>query len=249
MKYLNEILIEWNDSDIEDNGIVKSSDVRKKISNKKLFIVNDIKFNMIRIPDTDWMIGETPVTMGLWEKVVSTDAERHTTYSNPWGIYRKYDPLYPVCNVSYNDCVYFINELNSIFETSNFDIMPGWLWAKAFKEGGIKLPGEESVDIADDQDEDYTGMLEKYGWFGGDGIGIKEVATKSPDNLGIYDMIGNVWEICSSDDFSPLFFGGSCETDFSMFMSPGSYPFVGFKAQSKYTREDDTGFRLAYKIE
>lgn len=249
MKYLNEILIEWDDSDIKSNGIIKSSDVRKKISNKELFTAgNDIKFNMIRIPDTDWMIGETLVTMGLWKKVVSTESNGRI----PWdtALYREYNPLYPVCNVSYEDCVYFINKLNSIFKTSNFDIMPGWLWEKAFKEGGIKLPYEESVDIADDQDEDYIGMLEKYGWFGGDGIGIKEVATKSPDNLGIYDMIGNVWEICCSlDECNPELYGGSCETDSSMFFSHNSYPFIGFMAQSKYTREDDTGFRLAYKIQ
>ena len=246
MKYLNEILIEWNDSDIKSNGIVKSSDVREKISNKKLFAANDIKFNMIRIPDTDWMIGETPVTMGLWEKVVSTK-DGYT----PWdtALYRKYNPLYPVCNVSYNDCVYFINELNSIFKTSNFDIMPGWLWEKAFKEGGIKLPSKASVGIANDQDKDYIGMLEKYGWFGDD-TGIKEVATKLPDNLGIYDMIGNVWEICCSlDECNPELYGGSCDTDSSMFFYHNSYPFTGFTAQSKYVKGDDTGFRLAYKIQ
>ena len=53
MKYLNEILIEWNNSGIEDNGIIKTSDVKHKFDVKFVYFV-DSRNEDIRIFHQDW---------------------------------------------------------------------------------------------------------------------------------------------------------------------------------------------------
>lgn len=104
--------------------------------------------------------------------------------SNP--SYWKGDNL-PVESVSWDDCQEFIRKLNSM-TGQNFRLPTEAEWEFACRGGnnsrGYKYSGSNYID--------------NVAWYR-DNSGEKThpVATKSPNELGIYDMSGNVWEWCA----------------------------------------------------
>jgi formylglycine-generating enzyme required for sulfatase activity len=124
---------------------------------------------------SDFCIGETEVTQELWEAVMD---------SNP--SYFKGDNL-PVENVSWNDCQEFIRKLNQL-TGKNFRLPKEAEWEYAAR-GGKKSHGYK-----------YSGSntIGEVAWYK-DNSGNKThpVRTKSPNELGLYDMSGNVYEWCS----------------------------------------------------
>ena len=122
-----------------------------------------------------YYIGKTEVTQALWKAVMG---------SNP--SYWKGDNL-PVEQVSWVDCQEFIRKLNAL-NGQNFRLPTEAEWEFACRGGnnsrGYKYSGSNYID--------------NVAWYR-DNSGDKThpVATKSPNELGIYDMIGNVWEWCS----------------------------------------------------
>ena len=123
---------------------------------------------------SSYYIGKTEVTQALWKAVMG---------SNPSEF--KGDNL-PVENVSWNDCQKFIRKLNAL-TGQNFRLPTEAEWEFACRGGnnsrGYKYSGSNYID--------------NVAWYG-DNSGNKThpVATKSPNELGIYDMSGNVWEWC-----------------------------------------------------
>jgi len=122
-----------------------------------------------------YYIGKTVVTQALWEAVMG---------SNP--SYWKGDNL-PVERVSWDDCQEFIRKLNSL-TGQHFRLPTEAEWEFACRGGnnsrGYKYSGSNYID--------------NVAWYW-DNSGIKThpVATKLPNELGIYDMSGNVWEWCA----------------------------------------------------
>jgi formylglycine-generating enzyme required for sulfatase activity len=117
-------------------------------------------------------IGKTEVTQALWKAVMG---------SNP--SHFKGDNL-PVEQVSWNDCKTFISKLNSI-TGENFRLPTEAEWEYAAR-GGNKSHGYK-----------YSGSnnIGEVAWYDGNsGSKTHPVATKSSNELGIYDMSGNVLE-------------------------------------------------------
>ena len=115
------------------------------------------------------------VTQALWKAVMG---------SNP--SYSKGVNL-PVENVSWDDCQQFIKKLNSL-TGQNYRLPTEAEWEFAARGGnssrGYKYSGG-----------DY---IANVAWYDGDsGSKTHSVGTKSSNELGLYDMTGNVWEWCS----------------------------------------------------
>ena len=122
-----------------------------------------------------YYIGKTEVTQALWKAVMGSNPSKF-----------KGDDL-PVERVSWYDCQEFIRELNAL-TGQNFRLPTEAEWELACRGGnnsrGYKYSGSNYIDNVawyDGNSEDKT----------------HPVATKLPNELGLYDMSGNVWEWCS----------------------------------------------------
>lgn len=127
---------------------------------------------------SDYYIGETEVTQALWQTVMG---------SNP--SYFKGNNL-PVEQVSWYDCQDFIGRLNQI-TGENFSLPTEAQWEFAARGGnyskGYKYSGSNDIDaVAWYVDNAYDVQ----------DMGTRPVATKQANELGIYDMSGNVGEWC-----------------------------------------------------
>ena len=128
-----------------------------------------------RVTLSSYYIGKTEVTQALWEAVMG---------SNPSEF--KGDDL-PVEQVSWNVCQEFIRKLNAL-TGQNFRLPTEAEWEFACRGGnnsrGYKYSGSNYID--------------NVAWYClNSGEKTHPVATKLPNELGIYDMSGNVDEWCS----------------------------------------------------
>ena len=122
----------------------------------------------------NYYIGQTEVTQALWKAVMGSKPS-----------YYKGDNR-PVEQVSWNDCHEFITKLNSL-TGQKFRLPTEAEWEYAAR-GGKKSKGYQ-----------YSGSnnLDEVAWYGGNSsFQTHDVATKQPNELGVYDMSGNVWEWC-----------------------------------------------------
>ena len=123
---------------------------------------------------SDYYIGETEVTQELWVALMG---------SNP--SYNNDDDQCPVDDVSWFDCQKFIYHLNEL-TGERFSLPSEAQWEYAAR-GGNKSHGYI-----------YSGsnIIDEVAWYKKDMHTAHCVKTKAPNELGIYDMSGNVWEWC-----------------------------------------------------
>ena len=123
---------------------------------------------------SDYYIAEAEVTQELWMAVMGSNPSHFE------GAQR------PVEQTTWYDCQSFINKLNQM-TGMNFRFPTEAEWEFAARGGndsnGYKYSGS---DIIDD-----------VAWYSADGKKTGDVMTKKPNELGIYDMSGNVMEWCS----------------------------------------------------
>ncbi len=175
---------------------------------KKTFTVNGVSFTMILVEGgtftmggtseqgsnaesdekpahsvtlSDYYIGQTEVTQALWKAVMG---------NNP--AYFKNGDNYPVETVSWEDCQQFVQKLNSLLSAQlggkRFALPTEAQWEYTAR-GGNKSSGYK-----------YSGsntFLGSVAWYDDNSNSTTHpVATKYSNELGVYDMSGNVWEWC-----------------------------------------------------
>ena len=167
---------------------------------RKTIIVNGVSFTMVKvdggtftmgatqeqkyaerdeIPIHDvtlstYYMGETEVTFALWHAVMTDNACEAGVENFPKG------------GLSWDDCQEFIAKLNQLTGyTFRLPTEAEWEYAA---RGGKKSQGYM-----------YAGsnMLDEVAWYRDNSEGMSHaVAQKKPNELGLYDMCGNVYECC-----------------------------------------------------
>lgn len=163
-------------------------------------------------------LADTPCTQALWVAVMGDNPSAYPS------------PQRPVEKVSWDDVQRFLEKLN--------DLVPGL---------GARLPTEaewEHACRAGTKGATY-GVLDDVAWYSGNGGGdtTRDVGHKLPNDWGLYDMLGNVYEWCADgyrqyisepvtdpEGFGPkrVYRGGSwsnvarsCRAAFRLWFGPG----------------------------
>ena len=163
---------------------------------ERVFNVNGVSFKMIKVESGtfdmgdyksslcpihsitlshDYFVGETPVTQALWLAVMGNNPSSFKGTQNP------------VENVNWNYCEEFIKNLNHK-TNCKFRLPTEAEWEFAAR-GGTNSNGYE-----------FSGSnnIQEVAWYNGNsGSKTHPVKQKKPNELGIYDMSGNVWELCN----------------------------------------------------
>jgi formylglycine-generating enzyme required for sulfatase activity len=132
---------------------------------------------------SSYSIGKTEVTQELWIAVMGSNPSWFTSYLNR-----------PVEMVSWDDCQEFITMLNQM-TGMHFRLPTEAEWEFAARGGKeskyYRFAGSNTVD-------DVAWYNENAYYVGSSSLdyGTHSVATKAPNELGLYDMSGNVWEWC-----------------------------------------------------
>ena len=188
----------------------------------------------------DFYMGKYPVTQGLWDKVMGSNPSRFKGKNRP------------VERVSWDNINNeFLPRLNQL---TNF-------------QHKFRLPTEAEWEYAAKANQNYiyagSNDLQEVGWYDKNSHReTKPVGLKNSNGFGLYDMSGNVWELCEDyyhESYQNAPLDGSARTDAnkdsSRVLRGGSWNDVDFSCRVALRywnypslRVDDYCFRLARGI-
>lgn len=144
-----------------------ASDTEKDMADEDEFPAHNVSVN-------DFYVAQFEVTQKLWNDVMNEKTEENAVNL-------------PVTNVSWDDCQLFLSKLNAM-TGQKFRLPSEAEWEYAARGGKYS---KNSVFAGSDNIDDVA-------WYdGNNGGSIHAVGTKQPNELGLYDMCGNVAEWCN----------------------------------------------------
>jgi formylglycine-generating enzyme required for sulfatase activity len=153
----------------------------------------------------------TPCTQALWEAVMGRNPSEFRS------------PTRPVEQVSWDDCQEFMTRLNARLEGLELSLPSEVQWEYACRAGTTTATYAGELDILG---ANNAPILDRIAWYRGncgadfdlangwdtsglterqyafDRGGTRPVGLKRPNNWGLYDMLGSVWEWCM-DTYRP----------------------------------------------
>jgi formylglycine-generating enzyme required for sulfatase activity len=153
---------------------------------------NEVPLHWVKV--NDFKIGKYEITQGVWKAVMGG------SLPSDFYVYPAYmDDNKPIMWVSYGDVVGadgFLERLKALTgKNYRLPTEAEWEYAARGCEAGncenFEFSGSDSID--------------DVAWYGNK-TGLQSVGGKLPNGLGIYDMTGNVWEMCNdrySDTYYP----------------------------------------------
>jgi formylglycine-generating enzyme required for sulfatase activity len=131
-----------------------------------------------------FFISETEVTQGQWKKLMG---------DNPSG-FNNLGPDRPVEQVSWNDCMVFIDKLNSVEGTDTYRLPTEAEWEYACRAGSTSAFA--GGDITETSCKLIPALADMAWYCANSRSETHPVKTKKPNAWGLYDMHGNVHEWC-----------------------------------------------------
>ncbi len=193
--------------DVDGDGVISSVDITiiynillgNDTPTETEYTVNGVKFKMVDVEGgtftmgvsgnsympahqvtlSSFAISQTEVTQALWKAVMGSNPSYYIGNLN-----------LPVENVSWNDCIAFIVKLNQMLPIYGYEFaMPTEAQWEFAARGGNKS-----------HDYRYSGSdaINDVAWYKNNSGGSTHVVMgKAPNELGLYDMSGNVAEWCA----------------------------------------------------
>jgi len=196
-----------------------------------------------------WLVKIEPFLLGKW--LVTQKVYQAVTGESPSSF--KGDQL-PVETVSWRDAVAFCNALSTRYGLQKCYAFDDQIDDFSFdhEANGYRLPTEAEWEYAckaGDKSNRY-GELNEIAWYKDNaGKTPHDVGLKQPNALGLYDMLGNVWEWCTDvydgtvyGSYRIIRGGGWCDEERSCLATNRR------RSHPRSFKIDDLGFRIARNL-